>query len=121
VVVVAARFTVCVNVADVLPAEFPSPEYVAVIEWVPVLSDETASCALPLETVAVLSVVAPSRNETDPVAVIPVPVWMLAESVTVWPKLLGFVFEPIVVVVAARFTVCVSTEELLPAKFVSPE
>ncbi len=93
------------------------------IEW-------PATDRAPVENVAtpepfnvpVPSVEAPSLNVTVPpgrpapgaVAV------TVAVKVTDWPKTDGFVDEPRAVVVAAAFTVCVNTLEVLVAKLASP-
>jgi hypothetical protein len=78
--------TVCTSATDALDVLLPSPPYFAVIEWVPVVSDEVVKAAPPLNRVMVLMAVPPSRNVTAPVGELPV---TFAENVTGWPKLLG--------------------------------
>ena len=96
--------TVCVRAAEVVPEKFASPLYLAVIECEPVDKLDTDSCAALLETVAVPKDVAPSRKVIVPVALPPKAVWMLADSVTPWPKLDGLALELTEVVVDAPFT-----------------
>ena len=63
-----AGLTVWVTAADVLAVKLESPEYCAVIVLAPTGSAVVASEALPLaSSVAVPSVVEPSRNVTVPV------------------------------------------------------
>ena len=97
--------TVCVSAAEVLPEKFASPLYFAVTECEPADKLDNDSCAALLETVAVPREVAPSRKVIVPVALPPKAVWMLADSVTDWPKMDGFVLELTAVVVDAPFTI----------------
>jgi hypothetical protein len=60
VVVLVALFTVCVKVAEVLPAKFVSPPYTAVIECDPPARPDVVSVAVPALRVPVPSVVPPS-------------------------------------------------------------
>ena len=68
----------------------------------------------PAESVPVPSVVVPSRNVTEPVAVLGVTV---AVNVTLCPKIDGFRddVKAVEVAVPAEFTVCVRTAEMLAA------
>ena len=70
-VVVVSPLTVCVSAAEVLGSKFALPAYVAVIECVPTVSEETVSCAEFPPRVALPREVEPSRNVTVPVAVVP--------------------------------------------------
>lgn len=63
-----------------------SPPYFAVIECVPIVSDEVVIEPTPLESVTLPICVAPSKNVTVPVGELPVTV---AVNVTDCPKLLG--------------------------------
>ena len=78
---VAALFTVCVSIAEVLPLKFASPPYAAVIGCDPTASVDVVNAALPLLSVPVPSTVAPSLNVTVPVGVPPAPV-IVAVNVT---------------------------------------
>lgn len=76
--------------------------------------------AMPAVTFPVPRVVLPSRKVTVPV-IVPVAVEVtVAVKVTELPCLDGLVEEEMVAVVAALLTVCVSADEVLAAKFVSP-
>jgi hypothetical protein len=57
---VGAALTVSFSIAEVLPLKFPSPLYLAVMEWDPAAREETFSWALLPETVAVPNEVEPS-------------------------------------------------------------
>jgi hypothetical protein len=121
VVVLAFVFTTWVTTEDVLAAKLESPPYCAVIEWEPRASVDVENDAAPPLSVPVPSVVAPSRNVTVPVGIPPVPV-TVAVNVTGWPIVEGLTEEPSTVVVALRlFTTCVTTDDVLMAKFESPE
>jgi hypothetical protein len=63
-------FTVSVSAADVLAAKLVSPEYFAVIEWVPTAKEDVLSvaCAFAPSTPVPMCVV-PSRKATLPVGV----------------------------------------------------
>jgi hypothetical protein len=54
---------------EVLLEKLESPAYVAVMLWWPTLSDDVVNVAVPLLNDPVPSRVAPSKNETRPVAV----------------------------------------------------
>jgi len=116
-VVVAALFTVCASVVDVLDALLASPLYTAVMECAPAVSVDTDSDADPLTTVAEPSADVPSRNCTVPVAAVGV---TTAVSVTVWPTVEGFTDDAAVTVVAALFTVSVTMADVLEALLPSP-
>ncbi len=90
--------TVWTSTADALDELLASPAYLAVIEWVPVASDDVVKAAVPPASVTVPMAVAPSRNVTAPVGELPV---TFAENVTGWPKLLGLSDEESDVVVVA--------------------
>lgn len=86
------------------------------------VSAEVENVADPPLRVPVPSVVAPSLNVTVPVGV-PLPgatTAMVAVNVTDCPKTDGFADEMTIVVVLGTLTVCVSVEEVLVLKFVSP-
>ena len=90
-VVVDSRFTVSVSAADVLPVKFVSPEYFAVIEWVPIASDDVLSVACPFAPSAPVPIcAAPSKNTTVPVGVPVVELKTVAVSVTDCAKGAGF-------------------------------
>jgi hypothetical protein len=115
-----AILTVCVNAGDVLVAKLESPLYFAVIEWEPtVVSEDVLYVATPPLSVPVPSVTAPSRNVTEPVGVPPAPV-TVAVKVTDWPPMRGLSEEVTAVVLDLVLTTCVTTDEVLAAKFVSP-
>jgi len=65
------------------------------------------------------SVVAPSLKVTLPVGVPAAVEVTVAVKVTDWPLADGFT-EEVSAVDVVPFTVCVSTDEVLPAKLVSP-
>ena len=90
------------------------------IEWLPKANAEVVNVAFPPLSVPVPSVVAPSLKVTVPVGVPEVAGFTVAVKVTDWPNPDGFMEEATEVVEAALFTVCVKTDEVLPAKFVSP-
>jgi hypothetical protein len=120
VVVVPAAPTGCVTAADVLPAKFPSPAYVAVTVRPP--AELNAILQLPTATLA-LQLWVPSLTVTVPVGV-PLP-GAFAPTVnvklTAWPTADGFgVCAVIVVVVPAAFTVWATPAEVLAVKFASP-
>jgi len=104
---------------EVLVAKFASPAYFAVIECVPAVSVDVANVATPELRVPDPRVVAPSRNVTVPVGVPPVTV-TVAVNVTDWPVVDGLTDEASTVVLALPLTTCVTTEDVLPAKLVSP-
>ena len=90
--------------------------------WVPTVSAKVVNVALPPESVAVPSVVAPSKNVTVPVGV-PAPgaaALTVAMNTTEWPNTEGFTVDVTVVETDALFTVCVMAAEVLPPKLLSP-
>src|SRR6266436_1148333 len=95
---------VCVREADVLAVKLLSPLYFAVMECEPTGKLESESWAALLETVTVPKDVLPSRNVTVPVGLPPKAVWIVADSVTDWPKADGFALKATEVVVTAPFT-----------------
>jgi len=88
-----------------------------VTECAPTANVETASDADPLPIVTVPSDVVPSRNCTVPV---PEAGDTVAVNVTDWPAVEGFKDDVNVVVLAALFTVCVRTVEVLAVVLASP-
>jgi hypothetical protein len=88
-------FTVCVNAADVLPANVASPPYCAVIAYVPALTNKVANVATPLPFNVPVPIELPlSRNVTDPVGVpIPEVGATVAVNVTDAPTVEGFAEE----------------------------
>ncbi len=118
-VLVEIPFTVCVSAAEVLGSNAESPRYEAVMECEPTLSAEVESVADPAFSVAVPSEIVPSKNSTVPVGVPPVPV-TLAVKATCCPAVAGFSDELTIVVDSWPFTVWVSADEMLLAKFASP-
>ena len=98
------------------PKKLPSPEYTAVIVWLPITNVEVVNVAWPPLMAAVPSVMGPSLNVTVPVA----PAVTVAVKVTEFPYKLGFNELISVVVLLAWFTVCVRTPLILPAKLPSP-
>ena len=109
------------SVAEVLPANFESPPYAAVIECTALLKVEIVNVADALEfREPVPKVVLPSLNVTVPVGVPDVAGFTLAVNVTLWPNVEGLIEEVSVVVEPALFTVCVSTGDVLPVKFALP-
>ncbi len=121
---VATAATVTVTAGDVLDVKLVSPEYTAVIELAPTVSELVSSVATPPLKVPVPSEVVPSKNSAVPVGV---PVAGLigatvAVNVTDWPDT-GALGKKVTVVVevAAAATVTVTAGEVLDAKLVSPE
>jgi len=111
--------TTCDNVVEVEVALFASPEYTAVIECVPTLSDSYEQVALTLLSVtAEHSVELPSLNVTVPVGDWPV---TTAVNVTIWSNAEGFADEITLVVVPAALTTCDNIVEVEPAPFASAE
>ena len=120
VVVVAAAFTVCDALAEVLVAKLVSPVYTA-----DRVSDPLAGNVIehvPSTTVAVQVSPKPSLIVTLPAGV-PLPGATAATVkliVTAWPTTDGSGLSlVIVVVVEAWLTVCANAEEVLPVKFAS--
>jgi hypothetical protein len=94
-----------------------------VSEWLPTASDEVLIDALPDDTEAVPSDVAPSKNSTVPPGE-PEPgevTVTVAVSATLAPNAEGFGALLSAVVVLAGFTVWLCAEEVLPVKLASPE
>ena len=92
-------------------------------ECAPTESDETASAAEPLETGAVPSDVAPSKNSTVPDGA-PAPgavTVIVAVSVVDWLKNVGLGALVSDVAVEAGFTVCECEADVLPVKLALPE
>ena len=119
VVVVLALFTVCVSAEDVLPVWLASPLYRAVMEWVPATRLEIENAATPFELSAeVPSVETPSMKVTVPVA--PEDGLTVAVNTTCCPNAEGFSDDINAVVLLIELTVCISEEDVLPAKCVSP-
>jgi hypothetical protein len=117
-VVVVAYFTTCMaTAADVLRFSAPSPEYAAVIEWLPAVSAVVESTAMPPFTATVPIASAPSRNWTVPVAVEGVTV---AVNVALCPTFNGDAGPVSVVVEFAFATVCTTGADVLPASASSP-
>jgi hypothetical protein len=119
VVVVSALFTVCETDADELPLYVLSPLYEAVIECVPTVRLDVEMVALPFaSSVDEPRIVAPSENVTLPVGV-PVPLdgLTVAKRTTDWPNVDGFGDETsdVAVAITMPFTVCVRTDDALPA------
>ena len=82
--------------------------------------DETLNTACPdAFSVPVPMLVLPSKNVTVPVGTPPAPE-TVAVKVTVCPQRRGISDEARVVVVAARFTVCVSAADVLDPKLALP-
>src|SRR5688572_24005318 len=101
-----------------LPALLASPEYTAVIEWLPATSVFVVHCACPLASATaphVPIVVAPSLKLTVPVGFAPVTVVV---SVTFWPAVTGLA-DGVTAVVDAALTVW-PTADILPLKLASP-
>jgi hypothetical protein len=97
--------TVCSRTSELALAEVaPSPEYFAVIAWVPTLSDETCRVATPLTGTTVPSTVLPLENTTFPFSGLSD--WTPACSVTLVPET-TLVFDEVRVMV-------VGLTELLP-------
>lgn len=85
VAAVAAFAMVSVTAAEVLPAKFALPLYLAVMECTPAVSIDVVKVATPLLfRVPVPSVVVPSRKTTVPVGVPPLPA-TVAVNVTAVP------------------------------------
>jgi hypothetical protein len=114
--------TVCVSGVAVLELKLVSPEYKAVMEWLPADNVAVETVAVPVpDRLAVPSVIVPpSRNVTVPVGV-PL-TWgvTVAVNATVCPKTDGFSELATVVVVVALLIDCVIGGEVLELKFVSP-
>src|SRR5438445_3434426 len=120
VVVVAAAFTVCGALAEVLPVKFVSPAYTAESVLLPATGNVIGQ--VPAATVAVQVSPSPSLTVTLPVAA-PLPGETgVTEKFTVTdcPTTDGFgACEVMAVVVAAWFTVWDTLPEVLPVTLVS--
>src|ERR1700720_1666474 len=91
------------------------------MECVPIARVVVENC-VELAKVDVPSVVAPSKNVTVPVPVIGLPILIptVAVKVTLCPYMEGLRLEMTIVPVGFPLTVCVSTDDVLDEKFVSP-
>jgi hypothetical protein len=117
-----AALTVWLCAGEVLPVKLGSPEYTAVSEWPPALSDDVMTCAEPETSGLVPSEVTPSKNSTEPLG-LPAPGGVtdtVAVSVTLPPNVLGFGALLSAVDVAAWPTVCVCTGDVLVVYVRSP-
>src|SRR5205807_1341896 len=126
VVVVAAWFTVWPSALEVLEAKFVSPWYWAVSDRTPAGSVVAVQVAVPPATEgappAQVTGLGPSAKATVPLGV-PAPgesTVTAAVNVSGWPLPDGLAIDARVVVVAAWFTVWVSTLEVLVEKLPSP-
>src|SRR5574338_1098010 len=119
----AGLFTVCVIAELALELKLESPEYVAVILWVPAPSVDVESVAVLAAKVPVPRIVAPSKNVTVPVLVPDAGDTgdTVAVNDTDWPESDGFAFDDMVVVVPPLLTVCVIAGLVLGSKLESPE
>jgi hypothetical protein len=118
----AAWVTVWVSTGEVEPVKLALPLYTAVREWDPTPRVEVARVAVPPESAAVPSRVAPSKKSTVPVGVPPPGATAVTVAVRVLasPNTDGSGAEVRAVDVAAWVTVWVSTGEVEPVKSVSP-
>src|SRR5215469_1507867 len=106
---------VSLNAADVFPAKFASPAYLAVIECEPGAKFEMENCAALLDKLAPPSEVVPSKNVTAPLAWSPLMEGVTeAVSVMVCPNVAGFKLTETETVELAGPTVSVRALELLP-------
>lgn len=80
---------------------------------------EREACPVPFSVPLPMELV-PSRKTTVPVGVPPVPV-TVAVNVTDCPAVEGLSEETTLVLEGCPTTVCVTTAEMLPAEFASPE
>lgn len=109
VTVVGMLLTTSVNAADVLEPKFVSPLYCAVIEWMPMASEDVVKVATPLELSATVPIDAlPSRKVTAPVGVPLAVLVSVAVNVTDWPTTEGLSEEASVVRSSAGSPVPVS-------------
>src|SRR6266568_1780822 len=118
----AGALTTWFTVAEVLTANVALPLYVAVSGWVPTVSVDVTSEALPLTSVTVPSTVAPSLKVTVPVGT-PAPDVTVELSVTVCPTMDGFGVEVKLVDVAAAagaLTTWFTVAEVLTANVALP-
>lgn len=119
---VAALFTVWVKAAEVLASKSVFPEYAAVIEFAPKLSDAVAKAATPLAFNETLpKTVAPSLNVTVPLGIPLVADVSLAVKVTDWLNAEGFTEVLSAVKLKAFSTLWVSVADVLALKSVFPE
>jgi len=114
--------TVWLNTGEVLPLRFVLPLYTAVMECVPTLKVDVANVALKVDvlTFMVASVAVPFLNVTVPLTDTPDGGTTVAVKVTDLLRVEGLSEETRAVVVAALFTVSVSTAELLAASLLLP-
>lgn len=106
-VIVSATVTISVTIAvEVLPRKLVSPEYFAVIEWIPTDSDEVMNAACPFTfSVPVPICMLPSKNCTVPVGVPVVELETVAVNVTDCPKVAGLAEDMSAVELAACWMV----------------
>ena len=120
VVVVVIFWTVCFSVPELLPKKVPSPPYTALMLCDPVASEDVLNVACPdAFNVPVPTLVFPSKNVTVPVGTPPAPE-IDAVKVTICSNADGLADEARVVVLAARFTVCVIAADVLDPKLALP-
>ena len=114
-VVVVAR-TVSGSEAVVLGLKLPSPEYAAVMKWIPAGRLVVANVAFPAAlNVPVPKVSAPFLNVTVPVGTPPTSERTVAVSVIDWPTLTGFAEVLSNVVVSPRATTTIGLTAVLLA------
>src|SRR5207237_1258078 len=117
VVVVPAAPTVCATPADVLPAKFASPAYVAVRVFAPAVvgvNEQVPAATVPVQ------VSVPALTVTSPVGVPPPEVTVKVTAIA-WPTAEGSGVCPVIVVVVPPApTVCATPADVLPAKLASP-
>ena len=106
---------VSLNAADVFPAKFASPAYLAVIECEPGDKFGMENCTALFDKLAAPSEVVPSKNVTAPLAWSPV-IEGVTEAVSVMacPNVAGFKLAAIDTVELAGFTVSVNALDVLP-------
>jgi hypothetical protein len=104
--------TTCVTFAEVTPPNVASPEYVAVMVWLPVASAVVVYVATFEVSVTVDSTVAPSLNATVPVSVPVVVDVRVAVNVTDCPGVDGFTDDVSAAVVTALLTTCVTAADV---------
>lgn len=95
----------------------------ATMECEPTASPDVTTCALEPDNVDVPKVVEfeASRNVTVPVGELPEEIWTFAVNVMFCPNVEGLLLDVTVVVVCIEFTACVSANDVLLAKFASPQ
>ena len=113
---------VSISTADALAAKLASPEYLAVIEWVPTAKEDVlnVACAfVPSEPLPIW--VVPSRKVTLPVGVPLMALETVAVKVTCCPALTVLEEEVSAIEVAAWTVSVTAVDEVLPVKFASPK